>query len=203
MEKKCKVKNCNNKCHANNYCHKHFSQWYKYGKILKRTMFDKNEIINCDNYYEICLYSGRGEQKEVARTKIDKEDLEKVKNYKWGSDCHGYARNVKNKLFLHHLILGRKKEYDIDHKNHDILDNRKQNLRFTTHSQNIMNQRLRSNNLSGYPGIIWHKKAKKWMADIMINYKKIYLGLFETKQDAINIRKQAEIKYFGEFRYKD
>jgi hypothetical protein len=193
--KKCKVEGCGGKLRAKGYCDKHYGQLIRNGKILKRTRFDKNEIIDCGDYYEICLYSGRGEQKEVARTKIDKEDLEKVKQYKW-SLRKGYPTHINSKLpkGLSQFIIGKKEGYDIDHINHDILDNRKQNLRHCTVSQNMMNKKVK--------GYCWHKDNKKWMAYIKINKKFINLGSFINKQDAINTRRKAEQKYFGEFAYK-
>ena len=56
-------------------CGKHYQQMRNHGRILKRTMYDPNEIIDCGDYYEICLYSGNSEQIEIARTKIDKDDF--------------------------------------------------------------------------------------------------------------------------------
>ena len=82
--KKCKVENCEgNALNKNgvqigkNFCARHRGQLQKYGKILERTKFDSNEIIDCGNYYEICLYNRQ--QEKIARTKIDKDDLEKIK----------------------------------------------------------------------------------------------------------------------------
>ena len=161
--------------------------------MKKRTTWDKNEIIDCGDYYEICLYNVKSQ--EIARTKIDKDDLEKIKNSKW---ClmYGYAiSNSNNKsIYLHTFILGKPtKGYEIDHINHDKLDNRKQNLRFVTHSQNGMNRK--------YKGYYWSKSDKRWHARIIINQKRINLGYFINEQDAINARKIAVEKYFGEYAY--
>ena len=188
----CKVEGCNNKILAKGYCQRHYQQIYKYGQVLKRTTHDSNEIINCGNYYEVCIYK---KHQEVAKTKIDKEDLDKVKNYKWCLNNKGYIINGKNSLFLHLLIMGRKEGYEVDHKFGNKLDNRKQNLRFVTHSQNLMNQK----NAKGY---YWHKRDKRWRACIVINHKDIYLGNFINKDDAIIARYKAEKKYFGEFAYQ-
>jgi hypothetical protein len=95
---------------------------------------------------------------------------------------------------MHHIILGYKKDYQIDHINHDKTDNRKKNLRYTTGSQNCMNTRAKGYN--------WNKKDKKWMVRIMVNNKSYYLGLFHKEQDAMNARKKAEEKYFGEYANK-
>ena len=195
----CKVEKCENKIKVKGYCNRHIQQIDRHGKILERTKFDKNEIINCSNYYEVVLYSGLGEQEEIARTKIDKDDLEKIKNYKWYLNDSNYviSNNVNGKKArLHQLILGKKKGLITDHKNTDRLDNRKRNLRFVTKSQNGMNRK----NVKGY---CWNKKNKNWNAYIMINCKKIFLGCFENKKNAIIVRRQAEKKFFGEFAYKN
>ena len=77
--------------------------------MKKRTIFTPNEIIDYGDYYEICLYNNKC--KEVARTKIDKDDLNKVKQYKWHFTA-GYAKFKKdNKLyFIHNLLLPKKNE---------------------------------------------------------------------------------------------
>ena len=81
-------------------------------------------------YYEIILYNKQCE--EIARTKIDKDDLEKVQKYKWSLGNHGYAmtrlnpqKEKKGFLFLHNLILPPQRGLEIDHENTDKLDNRK------------------------------------------------------------------------------
>lgn len=162
-------------------------------KVRKRTKYDPNKIIDCGDHYEICLYSNK--HKEVTRALIDKEDLDKVKDIKWCLHKDGYAWN--NEIgFLHFLILGRKENYLTDHRNQNKLDNRKQNLRFATNSQNAMNRRNTS-------GVTWNQKRGKWLARISVDYKNIFLGRFVKKEDAIKARKNAEIKYFGEFRNKE
>lgn len=196
IEKICKIEGCNNKHLAKGYCNKHYKQIQKYRKILERTRYDPNKVIDCGDYYEICIYSGRGEQTEVARAKIDKEDLKKVKKYRWYLDGHGYAITTKNKktILLHQLILGKKEKKEIDHINHNILDNRKQKLRFVTRNQNQWNRKS--------IGAYWNKHNKIWQTVITKNNNRIHLGTFTNKQDAITARKQAEQKYFGEFAYQ-
>jgi hypothetical protein len=194
--KKCKVENCENKHHGNGYCRRHYSQIRKFGKIFKRTRFDKNEIISCGDYCEVVLYSSHTIQKEAGRALIDKEDLDKIKNYKWGIQ-HGYAgaHIDKKTVKLHRFVLGYRKGYEIDHKNHNILDNRKQNLRFVTHHQNSMNKAGK--------GYSWNESMKKWTVQIKVDYKTIHLGCFNDEQDAIKAIQVARQKYRGEFAYKN
>ena len=78
----CKVEGCNNKHHAKGYCKKHYLQMKRHGQILDRTIYDPNEIIEHEDYAEIILYDKQG--KETARALIDLDDVDKVKDYKWG-----------------------------------------------------------------------------------------------------------------------
>ena len=66
----------------------------------------------------------------------------------------------------------------------------------------IRNTKIKSSNTSGTKGVWWNAKREKWIAEIMIDNKKYYLGEFINKEEAIKTRKEAEIKYFGEFRNK-
>lgn len=197
-EKVCSVEGCNNKHHAKGYCDKHYKQVRRNGKILKRTIFDLNEIIIYDTYAEIVLYDK--DCNEIARALIDVEDVEKVKNIKWCYDGR-YVRSQH--FFLHRFIMCPSDDLVVDHINHNPLDNRKCNLRICTQQENSFNKKKMSNNTSGVIGVLWRKDINKWIAQIRINGKYIYLGCFDTLEQAIEVRKKAEIEYFGEYRSID
>lgn len=92
----------------------------------------------------------------------------------------------------------------VDHKDEPKTNNKINNLRLATVSQNGMNRvNLASNNTSGCTGVSWNAKEKKWCVQINYNGLYKYLGLFTNKEEAIKVRKEAEIKYFGEFRRQD
>ena len=81
--KTCKADGCNRTdIKGKGYCGKHYAQIQKHGKILAKTRFDKNEIVIYDDYAEIILYDKKGNEK--ARALIDIEDVDKVKNIRWG-----------------------------------------------------------------------------------------------------------------------
>jgi len=83
----------------------------------------------------------------------------------------------------------------IDHINGDKLDNRIENLRSVSQTENGKNVKLNKNNKIGYLGVHMVKNNNKWWAQIKVDGKGIYLGSFDNKQDAINARKEAEKKY--------
>ena len=103
-----------------------------------------------------------------------------------------------NDYYLHRLAWLYVHDYmpeEIDHDNGFKDQNWINNLKPVTHSENLKNIRIPSDNTSGVVGVGWHKAGKKWRAHINNNGKEVHLGLFEYKDDAIKVRKDAEKKY--------
>lgn len=86
-------------------------------------------------------------------------------------------------------------EYEIDHINGDRSDNRYDNLRSVTRSENHMNMGLTTNNSSGRIGVFWNNGKKRWTAKIEVNGKDIFLGHFKEFILASEARSIAEEKY--------
>ena len=84
---------------------------------------------------------------------------------------------------------------EIDHINHDRLDNRIENLRIVSRQENSVNLSKRIDNTSGIVGVSWSKRMGKWRARISVNKKEISLGFFSDINDAGRARKNAEIYY--------
>lgn len=160
-----------------------------------------NKYVEYDNYY-------LGYIDDDITFKIDKDDYEKCKNFTWRINKQGYieTRYYSKRIFLHRYVMNVHNEKwinnNIDHINHDKLDNRKLNLRIVTSSQNTMNSTVRKDNSLGLKGITLRKDCNRYEVHICKNGISYYLGLYETLEKAIKIRKDAEIKYHGEYAYK-
>ena len=85
-------------------------------------------------------------------------------------------------IYMHAVVARTSEGMETDHINHNTLDNREENLRVCTHSENQHNRGKQINNTSGYKGVF--RRGKKWRAEIGINGKKVYLGTFSTARDA-------------------
>lgn len=135
---------------------------------------------------------------------FDKEDYNKIKKYCWHVGKNGYlCAQYDNKQYLMHRIIMEeyiKSSKDVvDHIQHNKLDNRKKYLRIVSYSENNMNKFKLKNNTSGNTGISWAKEKQKWEVYIGINNKYIHLGRYDNYDDALNVRKEAEKKYFGKY----
>ena len=83
----------------------------------------------------------------------------------------------------------------IDHINGLTTDNRFENLRIVTNTVNSRNKKMRNNNTSGFTGVYWYKRDRKWQARIKINNKYKHLGCFDTIEEAIAARESAIIEF--------
>ena len=138
---------------------------------------------------------------------FDIEDYDQIKDICWYEKKDGYiCETIEGKQVLfHRFILGLytsdKDDFIVDHKEHNIFDNRKEYLRITSHIHNSQNRGIGINNSSGVTGVCWKNREALWIAYISVNYKQISLGKYHNLEDAITARKQAEEKYFGEWSY--
>lgn len=101
---------------------------------------------------------------------------------------------------MHRQILGleRGDPQIIDHANGDGLDNRRENLRFCTYTQNAQNSRIRKDNKSGYKGVYLHLPGR-WRSRIKVDGRYICLGVYKNPEEAAEAYRRAAQKYFGEF----
>lgn len=170
-------------------CRKHYLRKYK-DRNIERSIYDQNTYVIHGEYAEIILYDKNGI--ECGRAIIDSDDVEKCKKYKWHIKNDGrnkYAiSNGSKRVFLHRLIMNYYDTgMDIDHINRNGLDNRKSNLRIVTRSRNIMNQD-ETNGIKIAP-------SGNYQVAIGKDYKTIYIGTYNSFEEAYIARKEAEEKY--------
>jgi hypothetical protein len=111
---------------------------------------------------------------------------------------------VKNKRYQAHRIAykmfhKRDPEGILDHVDGDMTNNRISNLRVASSKQNQGNSKMPCHNTSGLKGVSWSKKSGKWAAQINQGNKKVWLGVYEDKNDAHQAYMKAAIEHFGEF----
>ena len=87
----------------------------------------------------------------------------------------------------------------IDHKNGNRADDRWANLRPATRKENAINHGKSKANTSGVTGVYWYDRNQKWGVIISANGKREFLGLFDTREEAIAVRQRAETERFGDF----
>ena len=83
----------------------------------------------------------------------------------------------------------------IDHINGVKDDNRISNLRAVNNHENQKNRSMRRDNKSGVNGVFWHNPTGKWTAQVRVDRRCKHLGLFDTIEEAVAARKEADIKY--------
>jgi hypothetical protein len=88
---------------------------------------------------------------------------------------------------------------EIDHIDGNSLNNRVENLREASHSDNLKNTKIPSNNKSGVKGVSWHKTTKRWYVKIVVNKKPLYIGSFKSLEQARLSAYLARIKHHGDF----
>ena len=135
---------------------------------------------------------------------FDLEDYDKIKDYCWSEMLHSQSnysclvardKGNKEKIMMHNLIKGK----FCDHIDRNPMNNRKDNLREATQSQQCQNRNKTRRNKSGFVGVCYNKKSNKWYAYISIDKKHTHLGGFNNKEEAIKVRLEAEAKYYGDF----
>lgn len=132
---------------------------------------------------------------------VDVEDFERLCKWNWCAHWKPrinsfYAVRSDGFTSMHRAVIGPDSE-EIDHRSHDSLDNRKQNLRQCTRAQNQYNRKVNRNNKSGFKGVRWEKD--QWRSRIKINGKLLHLGFFRSKEEAAKAYDDAAKIHFSDF----
>lgn len=121
---------------------------------------------------------------------VDDADFHGLSLHRWHCTAHrggGYAAaRIGGKLFyMHAVILGTPKGMSTDHIDGNGLNNTRSNLRIVTVLQNSFNMVTKQSGTSSiYRGVCWQKRARKWQAQIKVDGRMKYLGLFVSENDA-------------------
>lgn len=149
-----------------------------------------------------CIFKIKG-----ANIVIDKVFLPMISKYHWNFNGEYAITKIDGKTsYMHRLIVGTPKGYETDHINRNTLDNRISNLRIVQTRSNSINRPAPKHNKSGYKGVslAWVRQrdsGKKWVAGIMVNRKRLFLGYFDDIKEAALVYNNAAIKYFGKYAY--
>ena len=135
---------------------------------------------------------------------VDTADFEWLNQWNWiavwSEDSKTfYAARSTPSIKMHREILGCSSKEQGDHKNGNGLDNRRENLRKCSRSQNAKNRKMNRNNAYGFKGISFYKKIGKWGAHIRTNTKFIHLGCFPSAKEAAYAYDVAAKIHHGEF----
>jgi hypothetical protein len=143
-------------------------------------------------YRLIPLQGGRGDGQSA---KVSPEDYDQLKEFQWHYHDGYVARGGRKGLGepasvrMHRQVMNAPQGAEVDHVNHDRLDNRRENLRLCTRSENAMN--------SLGVGVALRKGA--WDASIDLGNKRHHLGRYPTKEEALKARDAARLYHYGEF----
>lgn len=167
-------------------------------------------LHHCPNFYPShAATAKKDEPRLIPLTRgqfaiVDARDYPQISQHTWfaeGKPEKYYAvRKEKGKsIKMHRQILDAPDNLVVDHIDHNGLNNRRSNIRTCTFAQNCQNIRSTARKSSKYKGVHWHKKIKKWAAQITCNKKSHHLGYFTNQADAARAYDKAARKLHKEF----
>lgn len=140
---------------------------------------------------------------------VDNEDYDYLSQWKWSwlsNRWGGYAVRVTRKkgqkqqmIYMHRLIMKATKDFEVDHINGNTLDNRRVNLRVCIREQNGKNMGRHKDSRSQYKGVRLTRGGRKWQARIWDGEREIFLGGYDTAEEAALVYNDAAKRLHGEY----
>lgn len=169
----------------------------------------KNLYITTGNITTLIITS---KKHGIFEIKVDTACVALLQQYTW---CMSYKPHRKlfipetthqtpagrKKVSMHRLLMNFPQMLQIDHINHDVLDNRLCNLRIVSNQQNHFNRKPHEGSSSKYVGVSFYKKSNKWACNITINGKIKSLGYYDTEEEAARVRDTHAKELFGEYAF--
>ena len=196
------------------YCHK--KRWIKNDHLNRRKntlcascskktipIFYTDEI----NHYSYFYVKNKSNDVKVL---IDTEDIEKLKNCSFGINCkEHYIRivngmNTKKPIPLTNYLVNNtfdENKYVVDHRNHNVCDNRKSNLFIVPQTLNQGNKKNQSNNTTGFKGILWDANSHDWRVQVRFNKTFVARKRFMDFLEAYNYWYNAYHDYYKDSVY--
>ena len=195
---KCIVSSCEEKAKVKGYCKRHYAQILNNGKITRK--YKHNRIVENNEYLEVSTFDKKDNVKAVL--KIDIEYYSKIisKTIKFSERKGATIKITAEEQYpLSIYLFGKLEEglYHI-HKNKDNTDYRKENIYIGDKSEILRNQELQKRNKTGYKGIF-----KTESGSYMVSINKEYVGFTESLNEAIEMRKTAELYRWGKVYSED
>lgn len=161
----------------------------------KANLFYHNQFVLCGDYYEVECFDGK-------KFLVDADRLDDISQFVWHIDKNNYAITKDRSgriLKLHRYLLGvlDRSDIEVDHINRNTLDNRMSNLRLADRSLNCYNRDVSAYNSSGKVGVYKMTGYNKWCAQINVHGSRYYLGSFDTFDEAVTARTNAENHYYN------
>lgn len=137
-----------------------------------------------------------------VRVRVDARVESAQRHRTWRVSRNGYVYAAAGRSaaveFLHRLVIGAPARVPVDHRNGDIFDARRRNLRLCTNALNGRNRvHLARNNSSGVTGVLWSKGA--WVAQLTVAGRYVYLGRHRSAAHAVAARRAGELQHFGAY----
>ena len=142
---------------------------------------------------------------ETKRVLVDDSDYGWLSLWKWSLNKNGYiyrsvwSNGEHSTISMHRFIMDTPADLQVDHKNHDITDNRRSNLRNCTCAENSYNRHSRRGSFSRHRGVYWESGRGKWRAEIRRGRERVRIGRYGNEIAAAKAYNVKAKELFGEF----